>query len=40
MAAMLDGTIFCVYEDGMIDRMTDTRRVTVARFDLAWVRNE
>ena len=40
MAAKPDGTILCVYEDGMMESMTDTRRVTVARFDLAWVRNE
>jgi sialidase-1 len=33
-----DGTILCIYEDGMIERMTDTRAVTVARFDLDWVR--
>jgi sialidase-1 len=32
-----DGTICCVYEDGMIFHMTDTRAVTVARFDLAWL---
>lgn len=36
LAQAHDGTILCIYEDGMIDRMTDTRAVTVARFDLAW----
>lgn len=34
-----DGTILCVYENGMIERMTDTRYITVARFDLDWVIN-
>jgi sialidase-1 len=31
------GAILCIYECGMIDRMTDTASVTVARFDLAWL---
>ncbi len=38
MASTADGTILCIYEDGMLDGMTDTRFVTVARFDLAWLR--
>jgi hypothetical protein len=32
-----DGSVLCAYECGMIERMTDTRSITVARFDLAWV---
>lgn len=37
LAQSPDGTICCVYEDGMLNHMTDTKAVTVARFDLAWV---
>jgi sialidase-1 len=37
LAVTPDGTILCIYENGMVERMTDTRYVTVARFDLAWV---
>jgi sialidase-1 len=37
LAQAMDGTILCIYECGMIDRMTDTANVTVARFDLRWV---
>ena len=37
LATTPDGTILCIYENGMVDRMTDTRYITVARFDLAWV---
>lgn len=37
LAQAQDGTILCIYEDGMIDRMTDTRYVSVARFDLDWL---
>ncbi len=37
LAARPDGVILCVYENGMIERMTDTRQITVARFDLEWV---
>jgi sialidase-1 len=37
LATAPDGTILCIYENGMVDRMTDTRYITVARFDLAWV---
>jgi sialidase-1 len=32
-----DGTILCVYECGMIERMTDTQSLAVARFDLGWL---
>lgn len=39
MAQATDGTILCLYEDGMVDRMTDSAAVTVARFDLDWVMN-
>lgn len=37
LAVTPDGTILCVYENGMVERMTDTRYITVARFDLAWI---
>jgi len=37
LAEAADGTILCIYECGMIDRMTDTHYLMVARFDLAWV---
>ena len=37
LAETPDGNIFCVYEDGMVFHMTDTRAVTIARFDLAWL---
>jgi hypothetical protein len=33
----IDGSALCIYECGMIDRMTDTASVTVARFDLDWL---
>ena len=39
LAQAQDGTILCIYEDGMVDRMTDTRYVTVARFDMDWLRD-
>jgi hypothetical protein len=31
------GAILCIYECGMIDGMTDTPSVVVARFDLSWL---
>ena len=37
LAVAPDGTVLCVYENGMVERMTDTRMITVARFDLAWM---
>lgn len=37
LAQAQDGHILCIYEDGMIERMTDTKAVTVARFDLEWM---
>ena len=38
LAQAQDGALLCIYEDGMLERMTDTRYVTVARFDLEWVK--
>jgi sialidase-1 len=37
LAETSDGTICCVYEDGMVVHMTDTKAVTVALFNLAWL---
>ena len=37
LAQATDGHLLCIYEDGMLDRMTDTKALTVARFDLGWV---
>jgi sialidase-1 len=37
LAEAPDGTILCIYECGMIERMTDTRSLAVARFGLDWV---
>lgn len=37
LAQMPDGTILCIYEDGMVGRITDPRWITVARFDRAWL---
>ncbi|MBX3000693.1 MAG: exo-alpha-sialidase [Caldilineaceae bacterium] len=37
LAQAEDGAILCIYEDGMLDRMTDTRSVSVARFNLDWI---
>lgn len=37
LAALPDDSAACLYEDGMIERMTDSARLTFARFDLAWV---
>jgi sialidase-1 len=33
-----DGTIFCIHEDQIVDRMCDDRYITVRRFDLDWIR--
>ncbi len=38
LASASDGTFLCIYEDGMMEGMTDTRFITVARFDLGWLR--
>ena len=32
-----DGSILCIYERGMLSRMTDTASVTIARFDRGWL---
>ena len=40
LAEAPDGTILCIYECGMLDRMSDTRYLTVARFDLDWLVKE
>jgi sialidase-1 len=37
LAETPDAAILCIYECGMLERMTDTRSLTVARFDLDWV---
>lgn len=37
LAQTSDGTICCIYENGIITRPNDTRHVTVARFDLDWL---
>lgn len=37
LAETPDGTLCCVYEDGMVFHMTDTKAITVSRFDLAWL---
>jgi sialidase-1 len=37
LAQATDGSVLCIYECGMIDRMTDTASVVVARFDLEWI---
>lgn len=37
LAEAPDGSILCIYERGMLDRMTDTAAVAVARFDLDWL---
>ena len=40
LAEAPDGAILCIYECGMIERMTDTRSLTVARFGLDWAMGE
>jgi sialidase-1 len=37
LAQAPDGSILCIYECGMLERMTDTRSLVVARFGLDWV---
>ena len=37
MAQTADGTLCCIYENQIFTRQNDTRYVTVARFDLAWL---
>ncbi len=38
LAQAADGTIFCLYECGMMEKMADTRSITVAHFNLDWLR--
>lgn len=37
LAQTPDGTLLRAYGCGLMERMTDTRSITVARFDLAWL---
>ena len=37
LACLPDGTIFCLYECGMVDHMLDPRSLRLARFDLDWI---
>ncbi len=37
LAEAPDGSILCIYERGMLSRMTDTASVAVARFDRGWL---
>ncbi len=37
LAQTADGTLCCIYENQIFTRQNDTRYVTVARFDLAWL---
>lgn len=37
LAVLPDGTALCLYECGDLSRMGETRAVTLARFDLAWL---
>jgi sialidase-1 len=37
LAETPDGTMCCVYEDGMVFHMTDTGAITVALFDINWL---
>lgn len=37
LAEAPDGSILCIYERGMLSRMTDSAAVAVARFDRAWL---
>lgn len=38
LAQTSDGTLLCVHEDQIVDRMCDDRYVTVRSFDLDWIR--
>lgn len=40
LAQTADGSLLCLYENGMLTRMTDTQRITLARFDLAWLERD
>jgi sialidase-1 len=35
--AVLNGAVYCVYEDGMNKSIADTARLTLAEFDLEWI---
>ncbi len=37
LAVLPDGTIFCLYECGIVDRMADDKYLMLARFDLEWL---
>ncbi len=37
LAVLSDGTILCLFEHGMIKAMSDPARLTLARFDMAWL---
>ncbi|MFZ1756445.1 MAG: sialidase family protein [Caldilineaceae bacterium] len=37
LAEAPDGSILCIYERGMLSRMTDSASVAIARFDRAWL---
>lgn len=37
LAVLDDGTILCLFEDGMLTGMADTARLSLARFDMAWL---
>ena len=37
LAVLPDGTLLCLYECGMVDRMFDDRYLRLARFNLAWL---
>jgi len=37
LAMLADGTVLCLYECGMLDRMTLTKNITLVRFNLEWL---
>ena len=40
LAVLPDGTLLCLYECGIIERMCDDRYLRLARFNSAWIRGE
>jgi sialidase-1 len=40
LGVLPDGSILCIYECGMLDRMTTTKSVTVAHFNLEWLTSD
>ncbi len=40
LAVLPDGSLLCLYECGMVDRMFDDRYLRLARFNLAWLCEE